>query len=160
RTTTRCRRASTGFSACQHPAALFENLRRTRVELSGGLLHRQLTVDGALGYQAHLRGDTLPFGHLGRRLHSFELLTEGSRMDVRGQLRVRPRGASWWQIAGQRVKATLHGGLRQELDETPRGILMARRPKHYETRAAGDRRAGTVGPGQRRRHPRVLLAGR
>src|SRR5262249_11790966 len=64
------------------------------------------------------------------------------------------------QIAGQRVETPLHGRLREKLDEPPRGGLVARRPKHHQTRASGDRGAGTIGPRQGRGPPAVPLVGR
>src|ERR1700720_840439 len=112
-------RISTTRSAPEHPAPFFENSVRARVELLHGLIHRKLTVYGALGDQPHLVGDALPLRHLRRGLDAFQLITEGARINIVRNPPVGPGGASRREIAGELVETSLDSRLRKVLDQLP-----------------------------------------
>src|ERR1700682_2380170 len=153
-------RISTTCSAPEQPAAFFENPIGARVELLHGLIHRKLTVYRALGDEPHLVGDALPLRHFRRRLDAFQLVTEGTRIDIVRKGRVDPGGASRRKIARELVKTSLDRRLRKILDQLPRHRLFARSAEYRQTRTAGDRGARAIRPGQRGGHPCVLLSRR
>src|SRR5579864_9820179 len=93
RTTTRPAWASITRSARKQPAALLENPVGARIELAHCFVDAPFAARGSLGDDLHFVGDALPFRHLGRRLHTLELIPEGPRVDVGGERRVVPCAA-------------------------------------------------------------------
>ena len=120
-------------SRMRSASASIVSRKRAGIELPG---HR------ALGDDAQLLRDPLPFGHRGRRHGALELVAEGGGVAVARQHRRAPDAAPRRQIAGQLEEAQLHVGPRQIFDELPGRLLALGAGEDGKAGAAGDRGAG------------------
>src|SRR5947207_6378516 len=107
----------------EQPPALFEDPVGARVELLRRLRDGQFAVDDVLGDDPYLVGNAFPLGHFRRRFDALELLAKRACINVIGKRTFAPRAASRWKVARQRMKAPLHGRLRQILEQLPPAAL-------------------------------------